>query len=318
MYGYKRLFKIFETAEQILFDDSSKIILMSDCHRGDGTWADDFSRNQNIYFAALTYYFNEDYTYIELGDGDELWENNSISDIILQHSDAYWLMSKFIKANRFYSLFGNHDMVKKNNGTKINRGSNKFDERIREYISLVENIKHHEGLILKHSVTDRKIFLVHGHQVDYLNDRLWRLARFLVRKLWRPLEVFGVNDPTSAAKNYERKAAVEKKLAKWAKDQNQVMIAGHTHRPVFPAVGDTPYFNDGSCVHPRCITGIEISDGSIALVKWSIKPKDDGKLAVGRDILAGPVKLEDYFNAGGLSNEDLALVGLLLYITSQR
>jgi UDP-2,3-diacylglucosamine pyrophosphatase LpxH len=42
------------------------------------------------------------------------------------------------------------------------------------------------------------------------------------------------------------------------------MICGHTHRSVFPNSGEAPYYNTGSGVHPRCITGIEIADGALA------------------------------------------------------
>ena len=34
-----------------------------------------------------------------------------------------------------------------------------------------------------------------------------------------------------------------------------------------------PFFNDGSCVHPRSITGIEIENGEISLIKWEISTK---------------------------------------------
>jgi hypothetical protein len=64
---------------------------------------------------------------------------------------------------------------------------------------------------------------------------------------------------------------------------------------MFPEVGELPYFNDGSSVHPRCITAIEISEGNIILVKWQIKTRDDGTMYIGREVLAGPSKLEDYF-----------------------
>jgi hypothetical protein len=111
------------------------------------------------------------------------------------------------------------------------------------------------------------------------------------------LELIGVRDPTSAAKNNEKKNSVENKLSDWAKQNNQFMICGHTHRPVFPKVGETLYFNDGSCVHPRCITGIEIRNGTISLVKWAILTKPDRTLYVGREVLEGPVRLTDYFEA---------------------
>jgi len=297
MYEFKRLSKVFESAEEILFDDSSRIVLISDCHRGDGSLADDFIKNQNIYFAALTYYYNENYTYIELGDGDELWKNSKFSCIMQEHSDVFWLLSRFIKAGRFYSLYGNHDMVKKNRGFITIRDYRYSDVHQQEYLNFFKGIKFHEGLVLRHTVTGNKIFLVHGHQADFLNDRLWRLSRFLVKYVWRPLELLGVNNPTSAAKNCRKKETVERKLVEWVKNEKHMLIAGHTHRAVFAQTGKAPYFNDGSCVHRRCITGIEIIKGNIALVKWSVKAKEDGALMVVRDVLEGPKSLKDYYNA---------------------
>ncbi|MHB1392242.1 MAG: metallophosphoesterase [Clostridia bacterium] len=294
-----RVSQVFETSQQIPFDDLSKIVLMSDCHRGDGSWADDFSKNQNLYFAALTHYNKEKFTYIEIGDGDELWENSKLSDIKQIHNDVFWLLSKFYNEGRLYMIFGNHDMVKKDNRfVKINLYQY-YDEPSRRYIPLFKDIKLHEGLILRHRYTGDRIFLVHGHQVDFLNYSLWKLARFLVRYLWRPLTTFGVNDPTRTAKNYKRKEATEKRLTEWVVKEKHMLIAGHTHRPMFPEVGEPTYFNDGSCVHPRCITAIEITDGHIILVKWNIKTKNDGSLYIGREVLAGPRRLRDYFNGVG-------------------
>ncbi|KUO75288.1 MAG: serine/threonine protein phosphatase [Clostridia bacterium BRH_c25] len=299
MDSLKHISKVFETAEQITFDDSSRIVLMSDCHRGDGSWADDFSRNQNLYFAALTHYYKEKYTYIEIGDGDELWENSRFSDIKQMHSDVFWLLSKFYNEGRLYLIFGNHDMVKKDKRFVKKNLYQYYNEPKRRYNPLFINIKFHEGLVLRHKTTGDKIFLIHGHQVDCLNYRLWKLARFLVRYLWRPLTTFGVNDPTRAAKNYDKKEAVEKILTKWVTREKHMLIAGHTHRPMFPEVGEPTYFNDGSCVHPRCITAIEISEGQILLVKWNVKTKNDGTLFIGREVLAGPRRLKEYFETKG-------------------
>lgn len=295
MYESKRLSEVFNLANRITFDNSSRIIMISDCHRGDGSWADDFARNQNIYFVALNHYFEDNYTYIELGDGDELWENPSLSDIMLEHDDAFWILSRFIKAGRFYSIFGNHDQVKKNMGFARRRYFKRIYAHNKDYLNLFDGIKIHEGLVLEHKETGGEIFLVHGHQADYLNDRFGWLCGFLVRYVWRPLELLGVNDPTSPAKNMKKTAAVERKLIRWVREENKMLIAGHTHRPVFSEAGEPPYFNTGSCVHPRCITGIEIANGSISLVKWCTKAKPDGTLTIGRDILAGPGKIADYF-----------------------
>lgn len=289
----KRVSDVYRSSEKIVFDDSSKFIIMSDCHRGDGGWADSFSKNQNVFFYALNYYYNKKYTYIELGDGDELWEFKKMQDIIQEHSDVFWLLNKFYKKNRLCMIYGNHDIVKRSPSFVLNNLSRYFSMRKNGYVPLFENLKMHEGLVLKHNETNNEIFLIHGHQVDFLNSSIWLIARFLVRYFWRPLENFGVNDVTRTAKNYNKKNAVAKKLSKWAENENKAIIAGHNHKPSFPDKGDVPYFNDGSCVHPRCITGIEISDGQIMLVKWSVKSDMGGQLQIGRDILAGPRKIND-------------------------
>lgn len=291
----KRVSKVFKEAYEVPFDDSSRILLMSDCHRGDGSFADDFARNQNIYFSALTHYYNEDYTYIELGDGDELWENSKMGTIINQHSDVFWLLRKFYIKKRLYFIYGNHDMVKKSDRFVKNNLYQYYHERKKEYVPLFENIKIHEGLVLNYMPTEDKILLLHGHQVDCFNSTFWRLSRFLARYLWRPLNALGVKDPTRAAKNYAKKEGTAKRLTQWVKKEKHMLVAGHNHRPAFPEAGKPPYFNDGSCVHPRCITAIEISEGTIALVKWSVKTRSDGILFIGRDILAGPRKLREYF-----------------------
>lgn len=289
----KRITKIFNSSDEIKIDDNSKIIIMSDVHRGDGSWNDSFARNQNVFFAALTHYYNENFTYIELGDGDELWELKNPKDIIREHKDVFWLMSKFYQENRFYMLYGNHDIEKSNEDYLEENYYYFYDEREDRNIPLFENIKVHEGLILNYM--GNKILLVHGHQVDFINYDIWPITRFLVRYIWKPLELFGINDITRTAKNYKKRYSVAKKLTEWVIENNHPLIAGHNHRPMFSDVRTPLYFNDGSCVHPRCITGIEIVNGIMVLIKWSIKPNHKGQLHVVKDILAGPNRLEEYF-----------------------
>ncbi|MFU0826156.1 MAG: Metallophos-2 domain-containing protein [Lachnoclostridium sp.] len=297
MSSQSRLDKVFNAAQRIPIDDSSKIVLISDCHRGDGNWGDNFLNNQNLFFAALNFYYQKGFTYIELGDGDELWENRRLDRIISIHSDAFWIMSKFYKEGRFYMLYGNHDHVKKDKDFAQKNLRSYYVERIRKRVALFPGIKIHEGLVLQYKNPNNLIFLTHGHQVDFLNYNLWKLSRFLVRYLWRPIELIGVRDPTSAAENHKRKDKIEKKLVGWTKKRNHILIAGHTHRPVFPQADESLYFNDGCCVHPRCITALEIENGLIILVKWAVRTRKDRSLYVDRVILEGPVKLQDYFGA---------------------
>jgi len=303
MLWAKRVSKVFRLSEEIPIDDSSKIVLMSDCHRGDGGFGDNFSKNENNYIAALDYYYHNGYTYIEIGDGDELWEVRNFKHILEAHEDVFMRLSKFYRENRLYFIYGNHDMVKKYDKFIENNLYYYFNEYEKEYVPLFPNIEIHEGLVLKYKATGHKIFLIHGHQAEILNNHLWRLARFLVRYLWRPLELHGVNNPTRTAKNHKKKDKLANKLTKWVIMEKQMLISGHNHMPMFPEVGYPPYFNDGSCVHPRCITGIEIVNGSIMLVRWCTKVNIDGILFVERQIIGGPRKLKDYFNTRRIRNE---------------
>lgn len=291
----KRLTEVYADAKVIPFNNESKFVLMSDCHRGTGNWADNFLANQNLFFAALQHYYKQDFTYIELGDGDELWENREFSNILEVHSDAFWIMEKFYKEKRLYMLYGNHDIVKRSRRYVDKNMKKYYCDSTKKYCPLFPDMIVHEGLILEHEDTYNTIFLVHGHQGDLINDGLWPLGRFLVRYVWRRLELFGVKDPTSSDINFRKKNKIEQQLSKWAERHNQLLIAGHTHRAVFPTPREPKYFNDGSCIHPRCITAIEIENGAISLVKWSVLTKNDGSLYVGRTLLEGPVELEEYF-----------------------
>ncbi len=116
MSSKSRLDKAYKNAKRLQFDDQSKFILFSDCHRGDNSFADDFANNRNIYFHALKHYYNEGFQYCELGDGDELWENLSFESIFYAHKHVYMLMKLFHDEGRLHMIWGNQDMVYK---TKI-------------------------------------------------------------------------------------------------------------------------------------------------------------------------------------------------------
>lgn len=268
---------------------------MSDCHRGNGSWNDSFAHNQTIFLAALGYYFTRGYAYIELGDGDELWENKEMETIISMHNDVFFTISKFYEDCRFFSLYGNHDMVKKDKSFAKRKLHSYYDEGKKEIICLFPDITIYEAIILRDESSGEEILLTHGHQGDFFNDNIWKITRFLVRFFWRPLEAIGVKDPTSAAKNYKKKGKVEDRIIDWAKENDKMIVVGHTHRASFPELGEVLYFNTGSCVHPLCITAIEIANGSISLVKWCKKVDYNQMLGIAREVLAGPELITEFY-----------------------
>lgn len=111
-----RLDHAFQNAPVLPLSNHSRYVLMSDCHRGMGNSSDNFLKNQHLYFAALEHYYRQGFTYIELGDGDELWENRNMKNIIDVHNNVFWLFKQFHQENRLYLIYGNHDIVKRKKG----------------------------------------------------------------------------------------------------------------------------------------------------------------------------------------------------------
>ena len=295
MSSQSRLSRAFKNAKRVAFDDASKLILFSDCHRGDNSFADDFARNKNIYFHALKYYYKENFIYCELGDGDELWENMSFTDVFQAHKNIYELFALFHEKNRFHLIWGNHDMVYRNPKYVKKYLHSYFDRKTNETKPLLPNLKVEEAIVLEHSGTKQQLFLTHGHQADFMNYVVWRFHKLMVRVFWRPLQVMGVFDPTSPAKNYNETIKLERRVKKWIRNTGKLItIIGHTHRPRYPKHGEIPFFNSGSCVHPRAITGIEITNGEITLVKWQTSTTENGTLRIIREPLEGPCKISDF------------------------
>lgn len=287
-----RISHAFDSAPVLPLSQHSRYVLFSDCHRGCGNTNDNFLKNQHLYFSALQHYYQNRFTYIELGDGDELWENRKMEQIIEVHNDVFALLTGFAKQGRLYLIYGNHDMEKKKIHYSQRHCSSYYCCDTQKIQPLFPDMAYYSGIILEDS-SGQRLYLTHGHQADLLNSVFWRLSRFLVRHLWKPLEHRGVLDPTSAAKNNHRKNKTEKRLSAWADNRQEILITGHTHRPRLEASG-TLYCNTGSCVHPSSITCIEIQNCSLSLCKWMVSTHLDHSLYVTREVLAGPFLLSEY------------------------
>jgi hypothetical protein len=84
-----------ERVRRLTLTPGTKLVCMSDMHRGDGSGADDFAQNSLIYRCALEHYLENGFTYIELGDAEELWENDNFDQIYITHTSVYELLAKF-------------------------------------------------------------------------------------------------------------------------------------------------------------------------------------------------------------------------------
>lgn len=290
----KRLTKAYKEANVEHFDKDSKYVFFSDMHRGDDSVSDEFSRNQAIVLHALNYYYNNDYIYVEVGDGDELWEHKKFKHIRLAHKDIFIVLKKFFDDGKLRMLYGNHNIFMKNKDYVRDNYYEFYDEYNQKRVELFHGIKPEEALVLKHRYTNQEILVLHGHQGDLINDQLWSVSMFLLRYLWRYLHIVGFSNPSSPARNHFKRHKVEKNYNKWIKKHKTMLICGHTHRAKFPNKDELPYFNTGCCINTRGVPGIEIINDSILMVDWRINADDNGVVRINRTVVRGPEPIDKY------------------------
>lgn len=294
----KRLNYLYENSKEVKFDNGDNIVFMSDIHRGDGTFYDSFLPNKNIYKAALSYYYKKGFTYVEVGDGDELWKNINCTDIAYVYNDVFKVLNKYKEENRLYIIYGNHDIIKSRENFYITqyRALKKIGNNYgHNFLKFIKDLNFYEGINFKYTPINEKFLVTHGHQADEFNYRYWMISRFLVRYPWKFLNgIAGFRDPSSPAKNNKKGNKVDKRLEKWAKDNGKMILCGHTHNSRMPECKEPPYFNDGCAVLPYAITAIEVESGRISLVKWNIEAQESGVLWVRRKIITGPRNIEEY------------------------
>jgi predicted phosphodiesterase len=284
--------------------NKDKFIVLSDQHKGARDGADIFALAEKNYLAALEYYYNRHFFYINLGDSEELWENLFIT--VKRHNKAtFEAEKKFIRRRSFIKIFGNHDLD----------WSNKLLAPINLKQIYGKNIPIYEGAVLKTTIKEKplEIYMTHGHQGDLQSDGNW-FSKWFVSNIWGPFQAFLRINPNTPANNDQLKTDHNRIMYEWSsKQENVVFITGHTHQPVFRSLthletlyeklaiakkagneaaidkirkqitkleikGDnTPdfagyldtYFNSGCCCFDDGdITGIELTEGCIRLIKW--------------------------------------------------
>ena len=278
-----------------------RMIIFSDLHKGQRDPADDFQQCEKAYLAALDHYWQQGYELVLLGDVEELWECWP-EPVIKAYRAVLESEKRFADApapSRYKRFVGNHDdqwydagQVEKHLGPYL--GGHKIIEGLRLLV-------HDQGRPLG------ELFLVHGHQGTPDSERFAWFSRRVVRYVWRPIQrAFNIKSSTPS-NNFETRQKHELAMVSYASSQpGQVLIAGHTHHPVWeglgfeqameamqargirPQVSDAwmqeqvaeavalpstkpSYFNTGCCsFSDRSITGIEIAGWEIRLVRWEV------------------------------------------------
>lgn len=206
---------------------TARYIIFSDLHRGIRNQADDHRQCERAFNAALAYYYGMGHTLIILGDAEELWEE-SARDIIEAYEHSLSLEARFHQEGRYIRIWGNHD-------DEWNQDSSVRNLLDPIYEGAPLNVR--ESLLLEILDGSDKLgefFLIHGHQGTLGSDTYGKLARWLVRKIWRRVQNFFGITANTVAKDWKLRAKHDVAMFRWAEQQSKLaLIAGHTHRPVF-------------------------------------------------------------------------------------
>lgn len=281
--------------------EDAKIIIFSDHHRGLGDGADDFVNCEETYMKALGHYNDECFTLVLLGDTEEFWECVPMR-VMKNYKHVVEKEAEFHGDARLVKIWGNHDdqwqeplfksaiLPSSLKGLKIYEGL---------VVELKQSSSHKEiELVLIHghqgTLSSDKLAGISRWFVRWF----WRPFQ----------QVFKIKLNSTPATDIELQSKHDRDMYTWSQSRgNTMLFCGHTHQPVFMSnthldellqrsanenensteleetiekvkkvstainVDDKIpcYFNSGCCSFENgSITGIEISDGMVKLVKW--------------------------------------------------
>lgn len=292
----------------IPFEASGRFIIFSDQHKGARNGADDFAGCEEAYLTALAFYRQEGFHLIGLGDCEELWENSWLA-VNKHHKPSFAAEKQFIDAQAFTKVVGNHDLLWKNDplaslflkevygtavpvydgvvlktvvgkkvirilcthghqGDEMSDGSwfsKFFVARIwaplQAFVRINPNTPAydnglktlHNTLMQQWSAAQKSLLLITGHTHQPVFESLTHLERLYRRLLFARR----ASDQTLCTE-LEQQIAFRKQEYKTVSED---------YLSLQPS-----YFNTGCCCFADGdLTGIEIADGALRLIKWSRK-----------------------------------------------
>jgi UDP-2,3-diacylglucosamine pyrophosphatase LpxH len=283
----------------------ARIVIFSDLHRGVGDRADDFRPCRKIYHAALGYYASLDFRLFLLGDIEELWERLLVG-IVDEYEGTLELEKRFFDRGKATRFLGNHDeaLAWPWNRKIIDRYTN--DAPLREGLRL--RLTDPEGVVMGEILFVHGHQGIHYTWFDqFMVKRFWvpiqkvtglavgtpstdhgiRLTHERALYNWAAEQrnlmlVCGhTHHPVfmSAAWEQTLRRELEAMRSGGAPPETIAMKEAELHwvaadmdemKSALPSDPRPCYFNTGCCsYYDGTITGIEIADGRIRLVRWS-------------------------------------------------
>ncbi|MES2776332.1 MAG: metallophosphoesterase [Bacteroidota bacterium] len=284
------------------------VIIFSDHHKGGRNGSDDFAVCEDTYLAALDYYNSKEFYYVNLGDSEELWEN-TITTVMEKNKTCFEKEKLFADRHAYCKIVGNHDLywsndpfaqteIKKMYGREIkifegvslrvqlpakhfdifcthgHQGDSQSDGNwfskwfvswiwgpLQSFLEINTNSPSyndelktlHNQMMYEWASEQKNVVLITGHTHQPVFNSLTHLER-----LYLKLE---------DAHEKKDAAIIEKIEAEIPRRRREYDYMNHSFRNMNPS-----YFNSGCCCFRNgTITGIEIAEDTIRLIKWSIE-----------------------------------------------
>ncbi|CAN5358137.1 metallophosphoesterase [soil metagenome] len=294
-----------EKGPVISFNSSSdRFIIFSDHHKGAKNGADDFAPAEANYIASLEYYNRQNYTYIALGDCEEFWEN-TIASVKDHNKPAFAREKLFLERNAFIKIFGNHDLDWDNDPFANMHLENIYGQKVPIYEGAILQteiegrilqifLTHgHQGDLMSDGNMFSKWFIakvwapfqsyleIRPHTPAYDADLKTEHNRLMYEWSARQNNTILITGHThqpvfTSLTHLERlfkylsKARESEDEEAIIKLENEINLRRRMGATIPDFTAILPgYFNSGCCCFPDGdITGIEIVEGKIILVKW--------------------------------------------------
>ncbi len=291
---------------KLLDINHDQIIIFSDQHKGARDNADDFKSAEQNYLTALQYYHDKKFQFISLGDCEELWKNTP-QKVMANNSKCFAAEKKFEEDNHYYRIFGNHDLEWKyklqqniflkpvfGNDVKVHEGL-LFKTGYNNETYFIFLAHGHQGDLR----SDGNPFSA------WVVANIWTpIQRYLQIKINTPATSFALTDkhnimmhdwsstqknlifisghthkPVFASLDHIDRLTKELQQAQKSKDEKAITSinaelekrkAEYAGKEQVKTKAKPCYFNSGCCCFDDGdITGIEIADGFIRLIKWN-------------------------------------------------
>lgn len=297
--------------------NTGRFIILSDQHKGVKDLADDFRNTEEAFVSALKHYYDENFTFINLGDCEELWEATP-STVIEKNRATLLEEARFHAANRYHRIYGNHDLEWHYDIQRILYLKPIFGPKLTVNPGMLLNTTY-KGKVFS-------IFLAHGHQGDLRSDGN-AFSKWFVAAIWTPIQRFLDIQVDRISDSFELVDNHNIMMYEWSATQKDLLfISGHTHKPVFASLDHIDrltkqlekavlqndaelidsitneikrrsneyagkktvktmlkptYFNSGCCCFADGdLTGIEIADGFLRLVKWKADAGNSSRIVL--------------------------------------